>query len=148
MPIDVTMNLQQVGLLGEEWTCDDNLVWITKTHCPAAPFKKRFHASKMIVVVRNPIDVFPSFISLMNLQSHSLQSKQTLRDDLASYWAETLPVLVEFLKVNHLRMLDIASQIPTYFIRFEDLITEPLPVLLEIMKFMLNVTSIEGTVVE
>ena len=45
-------------------------------------------------------------------------------------------------------MLDIASQIPTYFIRFEDLITDPLPVLLETMRFMLDVGSIEGTVVE
>ena len=45
-------------------------------------------------------------------------------------------------------MLEIAEAIPTYFIRFEDMITEPVPVLLECMKFILDVKSIEGTVVE
>ena len=45
-------------------------------------------------------------------------------------------------------MLEIAETIPTYFIRFEDMITEPVPVLLECMKFILDVKSIEGTIVE
>ena len=45
-------------------------------------------------------------------------------------------------------MLEIAKEIPTYFIRFEDMIIEPVPVLLECMKFILDVKSIEGTIVE
>ena len=46
-------------------------------------------------------------------------------------------------------MLDeIASQIPTFFMRYEDLKVNPKPVLEGMCRFLLNVDSIEGTVVE
>ena len=37
---------------------------------------------------------------------------------------------------------------PTYFVRYEDLVLNPLPVLTELFCFLLEVPSIEGTVVE
>ena len=54
-----------MGMKGEEVVCDDNLVWITKSHYPMgfkspAKFSKGFNANKMIVVARNPIDILPS----------------------------------------------------------------------------------------
>ena len=69
-----------MGMIGEEVVSDENLVWITKTHYPAPLFKKKFNAQKMIVVVRNPIDVFPSFASLMNCCSHSLVPCESYKD--------------------------------------------------------------------
>ena len=46
-------------------------------------------------------------------------------------------------------MLDeIASQIPTFFMRYEDLKVNPKQVLEGMCRFLLNVDSIEGTVVE
>ena len=38
--------------------------------------------------------------------------------------------------------------IPTYIIRYEDLLVNPQPVLIELFRFLLDVPSIEGTVVE
>ena len=62
-----------MGLLGASITSDSNLVWVTKTHYPSSmPGDKAFKAEKMIVIARNPLDVFPSFANLMNTHSHSL----------------------------------------------------------------------------
>ena len=41
-----------------------------------------------------------------------------------------------------------ASEIPTYFLRYEDLKTNPRPVLEDMYCFLLDVPSIAGTVVE
>ena len=38
--------------------------------------------------------------------------------------------------------------VPTYYLRYEDLVINPQPVLMELFCFMLEVPSIEGTVVE
>ena len=46
------------------------------------------------------------------------------------------------------RMINtISKEIPTYFCRYEDLRTDPVPVLNEVFRFLLDVTSIDGTVV-
>ena len=37
---------------------------------------------------------------------------------------------------------------PTYWVRYEDLVLNPQPVLIELFKFMFEVDSLEGTVVE
>lgn len=42
----------------------------------------------------------------------------------------------------------LAKEIPTYIFRYEDLVINPEPVLHECFRFLLNVPSLEGTVVE
>ena len=51
-----------MGALGEEHSGDDGSCWITKTHFPMESFEIKFHANKMIVIARNPIDVVPSMM--------------------------------------------------------------------------------------
>ena len=43
---------------------------------------------------------------------------------------------------------ELAPAIPIYYIRYEDLVLNPRPVLMELFAYMLDVPSIEGTVVE
>ena len=38
--------------------------------------------------------------------------------------------------------------IPTYYVRYEDLVLDPLPTVTNIMRFMLDTPSIEGTICE
>ena len=40
------------------------------------------------------------------------------------------------------------KELPTLYVRYEDLILDPLPTMMDIMKFTLDVTSLEGTVCE
>ena len=78
MNIDYTFHEAcSMGLLGQNIVSDSNMVWITKTHKPMdTPNSRPFNAQKMIVIQRNPIDVYPSFFNLFNLDSHSLEHGQ------------------------------------------------------------------------
>lgn len=42
----------------------------------------------------------------------------------------------------------VADTIPVYFVRYEDLLIDPVPVLEELFCFLLEVPSVEGTVVQ
>ena len=136
-----------MGMPGEEVVCDDNLVWITKTHYPGPMWKRKFHSQKMIVIVRNPIDVFPSFASLLNCCSHSLVPEQSY-DELHGFWDAWVKLGAAGVKSNHNAVLRIADEIPTYYMRFEDMRTDPVSTLLDCFKFLLDTPNIEGTVVE
>lgn len=64
------LNLQHAGLLGEH-TFGDDSIWITKSHYPYMhQGHARFEADKRICIVRNPLDVIPSFLSLFYILSH------------------------------------------------------------------------------
>ena len=87
MCIDHTFHEAMMGLLGQNIVGDSNRVWITKTHKPQdIPNSKSFSASRMIVIARNPIDVFPSFAGLINLNSHSLEPEQQYHVDFPKFW--------------------------------------------------------------
>jgi hypothetical protein len=49
-----------------------------------------------------------------------------------------------FLEMNN----HVVPTIPTYYVRYEDLILQPLPTLTELFCFLLEVPSIAGTIVE
>ena len=90
--------MQQMGMVGEETVTDSNLTWITKTHWPmkGGGFEK-FHAQKMIVIVRNPIDVIVSFANLFNTFTHSMVPEQSYSVDLPEFWNKWVPYLAEAL---------------------------------------------------
>ena len=102
----------------------------------------------MIVLVRNPIDVIPSFANLSQLNSHSLQTNESYPDDFPEFWDEWVRHMTQGLKLNHEEVVStIAAQIPAYYLRYEDLKIDPKPVLEELFCFLLDVASIEGTIV-
>ena len=103
----------------------------------------------MIVIARNPIDVLPSYANMINTNSHSLEVAEQFNVDFPDYWNSYVNHMVQSLKENHEIVVDqMARQIPTYFMRYEDLKMNPKPVLEELFCFLLDVDSIEGTVVQ
>ena len=65
MTVVHTFSEISMGLLGQEHVCDDNLVWITKTHFPFGyGGEAKFQSQKMFCIVRNPLEVIPSFAYL------------------------------------------------------------------------------------
>ena len=50
---------------------------------------------------------------------------------------------------THVNMIEeISSTVPTYVVRFEDLRTNPEAVMMDAMRFLFDVDSIEGTILE
>ena len=87
MNIDWCTPETMMGLLGTYHVCDERTVWITKTHYPVGlGTEAPFNAQKMIIVVRNPIDVIPSFASLTQLKSHSMTPVERFDVDFPEWW--------------------------------------------------------------
>ena len=71
--LHINVNLQMQGMKGEDVT--DDTVWIVKSHSPwcmvDAPI---FHANKVVVIVRNPMDTNISWLHLVAMGTHSMKS--------------------------------------------------------------------------
>ena len=71
---------------------------------------------------------------------------------MPEFWATWVELIGGAIADDHdmtIKHLDsISASIPTYVVRFEDLITDPAPVVKEMFRFLLDVPSIEGTVLE
>ena len=103
----------------------------------------------MIVIARNPIDVIPSLANLANTKSHSLQINEQYHIDFPDVWWEWVNKVSVSMRKNHEDVYEeLAQNIPTYFMRYEDLKLNPVPVLIELFCFLLDVPSIQGTAVE
>ena len=106
----------------------------------------KFEVDKIICVVRNPLDVYPSFASLIALSSHSQEPSQP--------WSsfQIWPTLVEWFtnqwREYHDRLRQRAKQTPTFFITYEELICDPVPAVCSLFCFLLDVESVEGTALQ
>ena len=148
---DITIQMLYAGLLGEETVSTDNLCWVTKTHWPMeSPLgAKKFPAEKCFSIVRNPIDLLPSFALLFITMSHSMTITPPVNEHDPAFWDTFIKKISTFINDQTLAMRrQMENEIPTYYIRYEDLVLNPQPVLTELFKFMLDVPSLEGTIVE
>ena len=85
----------------------------------------------------------------MNTRSHSLEIENDMKTEFKDWFETEVERFTKFWNefvLNSLR--NSAATIPTYFVRYEDLILKPEQILIDIIQFMLDVPSIEGTVVE
>ena len=151
MNIKTTLNLLMAGLAGEETVSHENLCWITKTHWPAnTPFGSEvYKAQKCISVVRNPIDVIVSYSYLKNTLSHSHVTVEKPNEVDPVWWDGFVTKTAEAMRLTNLEMQrQVIPAIPTFYMRYEDLILDPLLVLTELFCFILEVPSIAGTVID
>ena len=90
------------GLLGQQTVSDSNLVWVTKTHYPLNVFQNEevFNAQKMIVIVRNPIDIIPSVAGLDISKSHSFEFKNKLNEEFPNWWDGWMTAFCENIKTS------------------------------------------------
>ena len=138
-------------MAGEETVSHENLCWFTKTHWPAnSPLgSKKFKAQKCISVVRNPIDAIVSYCYLKNTLSHSHVSVEKPNEVDPVWWDGFVTKTAEAMSLTSLEInRQVMPTIPTYYVRYEDLSLDPLTTLTELFCFLLEVPSIQGTVVE
>ena len=80
----------------------------------------------MFCIVRNPIDVFPSLVTLLNIRSHSLEFNEDLSERFPRWWNEFVRGNAERMRFNHEYIMDnISKEIPTLLMRYEDLVLNP-----------------------
>ena len=78
-------SLQIMGLKGEGIA--DDTTWITKAHHPLFMQKSlTFTSYKTFVCVRNPLDVFPSYASMVNTVNHAAKPEWEWERDYPEWW--------------------------------------------------------------
>ena len=109
--------------------------------------ENQFAADKIVYIVRNPIDVFPSFASLSYLRSHAMMPAKPW-SHYAEFWDKWITFMSTKMQNYHTWVEMVSKQVPTHFLRFEDLRIDPEPVLKALFTFLLDVESLDGTVLE
>lgn len=120
-----TSMMHSIGIAGEEHTCDDNTVWVGKTHWPIPPApiipQKEFTMDKAFVITRNFIDVLPSLFLLQNTASHSLTAPGKLNELFPEEWDAWIKFYVPRFRAYHDYFInELPKEVPVYFLRYED----------------------------
>lgn len=144
--LHINIPLQMMGMKGEDIV--DGSVWVVKTHSPwcmaDAPL---FFSNKNIIIVRNPLDIVVSWLNLLAYGNHSWKAPFNYDEKFPNWWdwwvKDCVTLIKEWFKVT---MEDAKMRkVPTLWVRFEDLVTDPKPQLENIMKFMLGLDNLAGT---
>ena len=140
------VNFQMLGAKGEEIV--DDSIWVVKTHYPwITPSNLTFSANRTLVVVRNPLDSLLSWFHYLSQASHTSKAPYDVAADypqLFDWWIRNqVPKMAKHYKLY----MDEARQkkIPYLFVRFEDLVDDPKPQLELIMRYLLQMETLEGT---
>lgn len=144
--LHVNVQLQMVGMIGED-TVDDK-TWIVKTHSPwCMPFAPRFTCNKIMIIVRNPLDAFMSWLELVQHGNHATKSDFELSREYPEYWDWWIKDICEIYARWFGVYLEDARKknVPILFIRFEDLLLDPEPSLYKMMQFLIGKKDLTGT---
>lgn len=139
------------GDFGALHTNAKNRVWFTKTCHPTESKTQGFNGQKMIVVARNPYDIIKESADHKNLFgcSDRLQIDERYPDNHFEWWDKWVNIQTENIGVCHEFLItNMAQKLPTLFVRYEDLVSEPAHVMTNVFKFVLGVSSISGTFLE
>jgi len=142
--LHVNVCLQMQGLKGEHIV--DDTVWIVKSHSPwIMPESPLFTANKVVVVVRNPLDCIPSFLSLCSMGNHSQKPPFNYEEKYPNFWAWWVRFCGGHINqwFKHLMTESKFRDAPMLFVRFEDLLMNP--ELRSMMSFLLGERDLAGT---
>lgn len=139
-----------MGMKGEG--ISDDRVWIVKAHHPllleqAAPYE----CNKVICCVRNPLDVLPSYASLCNSINHATKPEYEYEIDYPDWWSwfvkRQTDQMRDYFEIL-IRNCTQERQAPIYFVRYEDLLTQPKEAMEGLFEFLLDIPSVKGRNVE
>ena len=144
MQIELNIDMQLNSNKGEG-ICDSS-VWVYKSHDPMwMPDGLMQKANKVLCCVRNPFDVMASCYTFYNLSGNQGGQMNEALDHYPDLWNECVMKYIENIENYHARMIEsISKEAPVFFLRFEDLRTNPQKTLEEVFCFLLEVESVEG----
>ena len=115
------------------------------------PFYLESEHDMVLICSRYHLDCEVSFFYLLYSQTHGLSFQNELhKDPIKPYWEDHARRGAVAYKKYYSYWINKAetSDIPIYFFRFEDVIANPQKEVTEVMRFVLGMESMEGTVME
>ncbi len=138
--------LQEMGMQGEGIV--DDSVWIVKSHFPERIGTAEINTNKVIIITRSPIDSITSLFNMIGTSSHTESIDPKVFTEKAKLWDEFIRQEIEVWQKFHEHYLKAPQQVPTYIVRYEDLILDPETVLEKLFCFLLNQSSLEGLTIK
>lgn len=121
-------------------------MWVTKTHFPwSSNPENAFTASKLVYITRHPVDVFASHATLMFAKSHSMEPLKPWNE--YKVWPHFIKNSVGQYRDFHAYIHKQSEKTPTFFLTYEDLVFNQEATIKQLFSFMLDVESVEGTVI-
>lgn len=114
-----------------------NKVQFVKTHYPERRGTPPFHASRAVLLVRNPFDAIESFFNLMMTGTHTSSISTEIREKTTKIWEDFVMKELVVWKKFHEYWLN--ADIPILLIRYEDLIRKPDKVMERVIQFVLEI---------
>ena len=126
----------------------DDTCWIIKSHYPLAFARSPiYQANKSIVIVRNPLESAISWLNLLATHCHSSKCPFNFEELYPTYWDWWVKYIINH--INNWMMIMITEarerRLPILFLRFEDLVMNPEPELIKIMRFLIDRDDLSGT---
>jgi hypothetical protein len=135
---DMRGGLQKHDLVGEAAT-RTNCVQFVKTHYPERMGAPPFRVDRAVLLVRNPYDAMESYFNLMTTNSHNTTLSDEARKKHEKIFADMAKK--EILVWRDFHEYWLRQKIPILVIRYEDLIRYTDQVMTKVIKFVLEVKS-------
>jgi len=135
-----------MGLAGEAIV--DDTCWVVKTHSPwLLPMIPMFKCNKIIVVVRNPVDVLISWLNLRSMLNHNVKAPFDYEIEYPKWWDWWVRHSCDIFATWYKLVLEDCRnrRVPYCFIRYEDLVNDPEAEYVNIMRFFLGKKDLTGT---
>eukprot|EP01038_Epipyxis_sp_PR26KG_P007558 gene7558-10299_t len=130
----LSASLLRFGYQGEGIT--DKSVWVVKSHYPERLGYIRFNVSKVIVLVRNPFDAIESYFHMGMTNTHDKRLSEKAFATLENVWHDFVKNEALIWQQFHEYWINRSSLIDTIFLRYEDLLLQPLNTQLQVLNFM------------
>jgi len=122
----------------------DNRTILVKSHVPMN--SRPCEVSRAVVILRSPFDVIPSFFNLHLTGSHTkteIDGGQFIESLFQKFAVKNISIWRDWVLYWVKK-----KKIPLHFIRYEDLLSDPEPVLKRTLEFIMGVPDISGTRLE
>ena len=129
-------SLLRCGFKGEGIV--DHSVWVVKTHYPERMGYRRFPVARAVLVVRNPVDAIESYFHMGMTNTHSQHLSAAAFARLDAVWPDFVVHEARVWAAFHEFWLDAAHNVPTLFVRYEDMFADPADSLGQIEAFLLG----------
>ncbi|CAI2363576.1 unnamed protein product [Moneuplotes crassus] len=139
-------DLVEMGMSGEGRT--NHSIWVAKSHYPERYGASKFMANKCILLVRNPLDAIISLFNMIATGTHNCSMSEEDFTSFNDYFDMFVSQEIAVWRDFHSYWIDPEPDIPTYVVRYEDLLQKPEETLTELFSFLLNQNDLSGTLIE
>ena len=104
-----------------------------------------FTANKVVVLVRNPLDVIVNYANQVNTMSHELKPEYSYDKDFAEWWKWWVKYHCNIQKTYFDTLKAHAADVSIHYVRYEDLVSNTKAELASLMKFVLDLNDLTDT---